>query len=147
MESIDDNLYDFTNIGRNRGTAESKRVLNNVVQEVHGGTITKSQRGIGQKVMEFDPTITIPKTQETIHGFELDEQVRLLDPINDTVVGIAKISSIATSSKLHNQLQPNGYYKVSIQDALDDEASLIITIIDENPPQLVVRDVVGAMTA
>ena len=31
MESIDDNLYDFTNIVRNRGTAESERVLNNVV--------------------------------------------------------------------------------------------------------------------
>ena len=31
MESIDDNLYDFTNTGCDRGTAESERVLNNVV--------------------------------------------------------------------------------------------------------------------
>ena len=64
--------------------------------------------------MEFDPTITIPETQETVHGFELDEQVQLFHPIKDTIVAIAKISSIATSSQLHNWLQPNGYYKVSI---------------------------------
>ena len=30
-ESIDDNPYDFTIIGRNRGIAESERVLSNVV--------------------------------------------------------------------------------------------------------------------
>ena len=41
-ESIDDNPYDFTNIGRNRGIVESERVLNNIIQEVHGGTITVS---------------------------------------------------------------------------------------------------------
>ena len=113
-ESTDDNPYDFTNTGRNRGTGESERVLSNVVEEIHGGTITVSQESLGQKDMEFDPTITIPETQETVHGFELDEQVRLLHPIKDTVVAIAKISSIATSGQLHNQLQPNGYYKVSI---------------------------------
>ena len=88
--------------------------------------------------MEFDPTITIPETQETVHGFELDEQVRLLHPIKDTVVAIAKISSIATSGQLHNWLQANGYYKVSIQEALVDEASLMITNMDDDPPQLVV---------
>ena len=113
-ESEDDNLYDFTNIGHNRGTAESKRVLNNVVQELHGGTITKPQGSIGEKGMEFDPTITIPETQETVQRFELNEQVRLLHPINDTIVAIAKISSKATSGQLNNWLQPNGYYKVSI---------------------------------
>ena len=113
-ESTDNNLYDFTNTEHNKGTAESERVLRNVVQEVHGGTITVSQGSLGQKDMEFDSTITIPKTQETVNGFELDEQVRLFHPIKDTVVAIAKISSIATSGQLHNRLQPNGYYKVSI---------------------------------
>ena len=57
------------------------------------------------------------------------------------------ISSIATSGQLHNWLQPNGYYKVSIQEALVDEAPLIITNMDDDPPQLVVRDAVGTMTA
>ena len=146
-ESTDDNPYDFTNFGRNRGTAESKGGLSNVVHEVHGGTITVSQGSLGQKAMEFDPTIIIPETQETVHGFELDEQVRLLHPIKDTVVAIAKISSIATSGQLHNRLQPNGYYKVSIQEALIDEALLMITNMDDDPPQLVVRDAVGTMTA
>ena len=97
--------------------------------------------------MEFDPTITIPETQETIHGFELDEQVRFLHPINDMVVAIAKISSIVTSGQLHNWLQPNGYYKVSIQKALVDKAPFMITNMDNDPPQLVVQDVVGTMTA
>ena len=133
-ESIDDNPYDFTNTGRNRGIAESKRVLSNVVQEVHGSTITVSQASLGQKGMEFNPTITIPETQEAIHGFEVDEQVQLLHPIKDTVVAIAKISSIATSGQLHNRLQPNGYYKVSIQEALVDEAPLMITNMDDDPP-------------
>ena len=78
--------------------------MSNVVQEVHGGTIIVSQGSLGQKGMEFDPTITIPETQETVHGFELDEQVRLLHSIKDTVVAIAKISSIATSCQLHYRL-------------------------------------------
>ena len=114
IESTDDNPYDFTNIGHNRGIAQSETILNNVVKELHGGIITESQGSIGQKGIEFDPTITIPETQETVHEFELDKQVQLLHPINDMVVAIAKISSIATSSQLHNRLQPNGYYKVSI---------------------------------
>ena len=84
-DSTYDDSYDFTNIECNRGTVASERVLNNVVQELHGGTITESQGSIGQKGMEFDPTITISKTQETVHGFELDKQIRLLYPINDTV--------------------------------------------------------------
>ena len=110
-ESTDDNPYEFTNTGR---TAVSERVLNNVVQELHGGTLIESERSIGQNDMKFDPTITIPKTPETVHGFELNEQIRLLHPINDTVVAIAKVSSIATFGQLHNRLQPHGYYKVSI---------------------------------
>ena len=61
-ESIDNNPYDFTNTGRNRGTAKSERVLSNVVHKVHGGTIIVSQESLGQKGMEFDPTITIPET-------------------------------------------------------------------------------------
>ena len=146
-ESIDDNPYDFTNTGRNRGTAESERVLNNVVQEVHGGTVIESQGSLGQKGMEFDPAITILETQETVHGFELDKQVRLLHLINDTVVAIAKISFIATFGQLHNRLQLSGYYKVSIQEALVNEAPLMITNMDNDSPQLVVQDVVGTMTA
>ena len=46
-ESIEDNPYDFTNNGHNRGIVESKRVFSNVVQEVHGGTITVSQGSLG----------------------------------------------------------------------------------------------------
>ena len=134
MESIDENPYDFTNTECNRGTTESETVLNNVVRELHSGTITESQRIIGQKGIEFDPIITIPKTQKTIHGFELSKQVRLLHPINDMVVAIAKISSTATSGQLHNWVQPNGYYKVSIQEALIDETSLMITNMDDDSP-------------
>ena len=146
-ESTDDNPYDFTNTGRNRGTTESERVLSNVVYEAHGGTIIVFQGSLEQKDMEFDPTIIISETQDTIHGFELDEQVRFLHLIKDTIVAIAKISSIATSGQLHNRLQANGYYKVLIQEALVDEAPLMITNMDDDPPQLVVQDAVGTMTA
>ena len=147
-ESTYDNPYDFTNTGRNRGVVESERLFNNVVcQELHGGSIIDSQGSIGQKGVELDPTITIPETQKTVHGFEVDEQIQLLDPLNDTIVAIAKIASKAISSQLHNRLQPNGYYKVSIQEALVDEAPLMITNMDNDPPQLLVRDGVGTMTA
>ena len=147
IESTNENPYDFTNIGHNRGTAESERVLSNVIKEIHGDTITVSQGSLGQKDMEFDPTNTIPETQKTVYGFELDEQFRLLHPIKDIVVAIAKISSIATSGQLYNRLQPNGYYKVSVQEALVDEAPLMITNMDDDPPQLVVQDAVGTMIA
>ena len=62
-------------------------------------------------------------------------------------MAIAKISSIATFGQLHNRLQSNGYHKVSIHEALVDEASVMITNMDDDPPQLVVRDAIRTMRA
>ena len=54
--------------------------------------------------------------------------------MHNTMVASAIISFTTTISQLHNRLQPEGYYKVSIQEAIVDDAPLIITNADDNPP-------------
>ena len=59
----------------------------------------------------------------------------------------AIILSTAADPQLYNRQQPEGYYKVSIQEAIVDDAPLMITNTDDDPPQLLVRDAIGTMTA
>ena len=77
----------------------------------------------------------------------MGERVGLLHHIHDTIVVSAIISSTAAVAQLHNQRQPEGYYKVSIQDAIADDAPLMITNTDNDSPQLLIRDAIGTMTA
>ena len=67
--------------------------------------------------------------------------------MHDTMVATAIISYTAAVGQLHNRHQPKGYYKVSIQEAIVDDAPLMITNADDDPPQLLVRDGIGTMTA
>ena len=62
------------------------------------------------------------------------------------MVATAIISSTAAVCQLHNRCQPEGYYKFSIQEAIVDDVSLMITNANDNPPQLLVRDGIGTMT-
>ena len=77
----------------------------------------------------------------------MGETVRLLHCIHDTIVATTTISSTAGVEQLHNQIQPEGYYKVSIQKAIVDDAPLMITNADDDPPQLLVWDAIGTMIA
>lgn len=96
----------------------------------------------------IDPTSIVLETQEVEkNGFQLGEKVSLLHIIDDIVVAIATISSTTNAGQLHNRLQPHGYYKVSIKDVVVGEASLMITNTDDDPPQLLVQDAIGTMTA
>ena len=147
INSTDDNPYNFTDLHCNIDTLNNKEILDNVVQETPCGIIFDSQEIIGQEGMDFYQSITILKTQRTIHEFKLDKRVELLHHIDDTIVTIAKISSIAAVDQLHNRLQPEDYYKVSIQDAIVDDTPLMITNIDDDPPQLFVQNAIGTMTA
>ena len=88
--------------------------LDNVVQGIPCDTIPDSQEIIGQKNMNFDQSIIILETQRTIQGFEVGERVGLLHHIHNTMVATAIISSIARVDQLHNRIQLEGYYKVSI---------------------------------
>ena len=63
------------------------------------------------------------------------------------MVASAIISSTVAVNQLHNRHQPEGYYKVSIYEAIVDDAPLITTNTDDNPPQLFVQDAIGTMTA
>ena len=87
------------------------------------------------------------ETQRTIHGFEVGERVVLLHSMENIMVAIAKISSIAAIGELHNRFQLEGFYKVSIEEVIVDEAPLMITNVNDNPLQLFVQDALGTMTA
>ena len=87
----------------------------------------------------IDDTSIILETQEAyISGFELGEKVKLLHVVQDIEVAVATISSTTSSNVLHNQLQPYGYYKVSIKDAIVGHAFLMLPNMDDDPPQLLV---------
>ena len=71
----------------------------------------------------IDNTSIILETQEAnICGFELGEKVKQLHAVHNIEVAVATISSMTSSSILHNRLQPHGYYKVSIEDAIVGDA-------------------------
>ena len=59
------------------------------------------------------------------------------------MVTISSTSSIV----LHNRLQPQGFYKVSIEHAIVGDAPLMLPNTDDNPPQLLVQDAIMTMTA
>ena len=87
----------------------------------------------------IDDMSIILKTQEAnISRFQLCQKVKLLHFGQDIEVAVVTISSTTSSIQLHNRLQSHGYYKVSIEDAIVDEASLMITNMDDDPPQLLV---------
>ena len=95
-----------------------------------------------------DDTSIILKTQETDKsGFELGEKVKLLHAIHDNEVAMATISSMTSSTLLYNQIQPHGYYKVSIKDAIVGDTPLILTNTDDDPPQLLVQDAIRTIKA
>ena len=73
-------------------------------------------------------------------------KVKLLHFVQDIKVVVATISSTISSSQLHNRLQPHGYYKVYIKDAIVGKAPLMITNTDDDSPQLLVQDALRTMT-
>ena len=73
--------------------------------------------------------------------------MKLLHTVKDIEVAVATISSTTSSSVLHNRLQPLGYYKVSIEDAIVGDAPLMLPDTNDDPPQLLVYDAIRSMTA
>ena len=145
-ESTNDNPYNFTNLHGNTEGINNEGNLDDVVQETPRDTILESQEIRGEEGMDVDQSITILKTQRTKRGFQVGERVGLLHHIHDTTVASAIILSTAADAQLHNRQQPEGYYKVSIQEAIVDDAPLMITNTNDDPPQLLVRDAIGTMT-
>ena len=133
-ESTDNNPYNFTNLHCNTEGINNKGNLDDVVQETPHDSIFDSQEIRLEEGMDVDQSITILETQRTKRGFEVGERVGLLHHIHDTMVANAIISSTTAVAQLHNQRQPEGYYKVSIQEAIVDDAPLMITNTDDDPP-------------
>ena len=96
----------------------------------------------------IDNTSIILETQATdISRFEVGEKMKLLHAIQDIEVAVATISSTTSSSVLHNWLQPHGYYKVSIEDAIVGDAPLMLPNTDDDLPQLLVQDAIWSIIA
>ena len=62
-------------------------------------------------------------------------------------MAIAKIISLPGSGQLHNRMQPEGFYKVAVEKVILGESPLMVPNKDDDPEQLIVRDVEGTMTA
>ena len=146
-ESTEGNPYNFTNLHCNTKDINNEGNLDDVVHETPRDTIPNSQEICGEEGMDVDQSITILETQRTKRGFQVGERVGLLHHIHDTTVARAIISSTTADAQLHNRRQPEGYYKVFIQKAIVEDASLMITNTDDDPPQLLVRDAIGTITA
>ena len=133
-ESTDDNPYNFTNLHCNTEGINNEGKLTDVVQETPRDIIPDSQEISGEEGMDVDQSSTKLETQRTKLRFEVGERVGLLHHIHDTMVASAIISSTAAVAQLHNQRQFEGYYKVSIHEAIVDDTPLMITNADDDPP-------------
>ena len=114
-ESTNDNPYNFMNLHCNTEGINNEEKLADVVQKTPRDTILDSHEISGEEGMDVDHSSTILETQRTKLRFEVGKRVGLLHHIHDTMVASAIISSRAVVAQLHNQRQPKGCYKVSIQ--------------------------------
>ena len=107
--------------------------------EENGHALLLSQEHSTSHDTTIDDTSIILETQETdISGFELGQRVKLLHIVHNIEVAMATISSTTSSTILHNRIQPHGYYKVSINDAIVGDAPLMLPNTDDDPSQLLV---------
>ena len=119
----------------------------NMIEET-GHALQVSQEASTSHGTGNDDTSIILETQEAdISGFEVGEKVKLLHAVHNIEVAVATISSTTSSSVLHNRLQPQGFYKVSIEHAIVGDAPLMLPNTDDDPPQLLVQDAIMSMTA
>ena len=130
-----DNPYGFHEQILPTPTATTTDHRNTNMTEETGHTLqvsreTRTSHGTGN-----DDTSIILETQEAdISGFEVGEKVKLLHAVHKIEVAVATISSTTSSNVLHNRLQPHGYYKVSIEDAIIGDAPLMLPNTDDDPP-------------
>ena len=143
-----DNPYDFhEHIIPTPTTTTTDHQNTNMIEET-GHALQVSQEASTSHGTGNDDTSIILETQEVdISGFEVGEKVKLLHAVHNIEVVVATISSTTSSSVLHNRLQPQGFYKVSIEHAIVGDAPLMLPNTDDDPPQLLVQDAIMSMTA
>ena len=143
-----DNPYGFQEliIPTPTGTTTDHRNTNMI--EETGQASQVSQEASTNHGTRNDDTGIILETQEAdIAGFEVGEKVKLLHAVQEIEVAVATISSMTSSNVLHNRLQPHGYYRVSIEDAIVGDAPLMLPNTNDDPPQLLVEDAIRSLTA
>ena len=86
------------------------------------------------KKVDIHQINTICEAYEAMHNYNLDEHVKSRHPFEDAILAFAIIKLGVESGQLYNRIQPLGYYKVSIEEAVFDKAPLIIPNMDDYPP-------------
>ena len=116
--SESDNPYGFHEQIIPTTTTTTHHRNTNMIEET-GHALQVSQEASTSHGTRNDDTSIILETQEAdISGFEVGEKVKLLHAVHNIEVAVATISSTTSSSVLHNRLQPQGFYKVSIEHAI-----------------------------
>ena len=143
-----DNPYGFHEQIVPTPTATTTDHRNTNMTEETGHALQVSQEASISHGTGNDDTSIILETQEVdISGFEVGEKVKLLHVVHNIEVAVATISLMTSSTVLHNRLEPQGFYKVSIEHAIDGDAPLMLPNTDDNPPQLLVQNAIMTMIA
>ena len=95
----------------------------------------------------LDHSVAITETPANRVEFKVGDRVNLLDIHDDVIVTMATIISIPGSGQLHNRMQPEGFYKVVVEEVVVGESPLMVSNKDDDPEQLYVQDVESTMTA
>ena len=146
--SEDDNPYGFHEQIFSTAIASTKEQHNTTMIEETDHGLLDSREQSTRHGNTIDDTSIILETQETkISRFELGEKVKLLHVVHDIEVAVVTISSMTSSTLLHNWLQSIGYYKVSTEHAIIGDAPLMLPNTNDDPPKLLVQDAIRTMTA
>ena len=130
-----DNPYGFQELIIPTPTATTKDHWNMNMTEETDHALQVSQEANTSHGIGNDDTNIILETQEAdLSRFEVGKKVKLLHAIQDIEVAMATISSMTCSTILHNRLQPQGFYKVSIEHAIVGDAPLMLPNTDDDPP-------------
>ena len=100
----------------------------------------------GISSISLNHSVAITETPANQVEFKVGDRVNLLDIHDDVIVAIAIIISIPGSGELHNKMQPEGFYKVVVEQVVVGESSLMVPNKDDDPEQLYVQYVEGTMT-
>jgi hypothetical protein len=83
----------------------------------------------------LDHSVAITETPANRVEFKVGDRVNLLDIHDDVIVAMTTIISIPGSGQLHNRMQPEGFYKVVVEEVVVGESPLMVPNKDGDPKQ------------
>ena len=80
----------------------------------------------------FGHSVAITETPANRVDFEVGDHVNLLDINDNVIVVIARIISIPRSRQSHIRMQPEGFYKVAIEQVVVGGSPLMVPNKDDD---------------